>query len=37
MQKIRQGDWFQTLVLFFHKALLEVKASCQQLSFNIFR
>ena len=33
---MRQGDQFKPL-LFFKKALYEVKASGLQLSFNIFR
>ena len=33
---MRQGDWFQTFLV-FKKPLYEVKASGLQLSFNIFR
>ena len=36
MQKMRQGDQFQTS-LFFKKAEYEEKASGLQLSINIFR
>ena len=35
MQKMRQGDWFQTF-LFLEKALDEAKAKDLQLSFNTF-
>ena len=36
MQKMRQGDQFQTSFCFFKKALYEVKACGLQLSFNTF-
>ena len=37
MLKMRQGSQFQTVFLFFKKALLQVKASGLQLDFTIFR
>ena len=35
MKKISQGDWFQTTFFFFFKVLYRIKASGQNLSFNI--
>ena len=37
MQKIRQRDKFKASICFFEKALYEVRASGQHLSFNILR
>ena len=36
MQKMRQGDWFQSSFFVFKKALIKIKASGQHLGFNMF-
>ena len=36
MQKMRQGDWFQTSFLFFKNMLYEVKSTGQHLSLDLF-